>query len=66
MQDTEGNAIPLAKVHVSGIDHYIMSAADGDYWRIIAPGTFNVRVTAEGYEDSAVETVTVPECTMSK
>ncbi|KAM9457317.1 putative carboxypeptidase X1 [Clarias gariepinus] len=38
-----------AIVKVDDIDHHIRSAPDGDYWRLLNPGEYQVTVTAEGY-----------------
>ncbi|KRY37388.1 Carboxypeptidase E [Trichinella spiralis] len=31
------------------IEHSVKSAVDGDYWRLLTPGTYNITVLAEGY-----------------
>ncbi|XP_039273006.2 carboxypeptidase E-like isoform X3 [Styela clava] len=58
-----GAGIPYSRIEVRDIDHYIITAADGDYWRILAPGTYDIRVTSQGYDDSPYKQVTVPDCT---
>ncbi|CAK9804732.1 Carboxypeptidase D [Anthophora plagiata] len=55
-----GSPIPRAKISVEGIKHDIYAAASGDYWRLLAPGKYNVTVSAVGYE-SQMQTVTVPD-----
>lgn len=45
---------------MKGNDHVIHTAEDGDYWRILLPGTYNITAYAPGYE-SVSQNVTVPE-----
>ncbi|XP_052005741.1 probable carboxypeptidase X1 [Xyrauchen texanus] len=47
-KDTE-SGIAEAIIKVDDIDHHIRSAYDGDYWRLLNPGDYDVTVTAEGY-----------------
>ena len=56
-----GDGIRDAVIRVQGRDHNLTSAADGDYWRLLVPGKYNISVTAEGYEDSSAVEVTVEE-----
>ncbi|XP_061932284.1 carboxypeptidase D-like isoform X2 [Apis cerana] len=53
-----GNPIPHAKISIEGIKHDIYAANDGDYWRLLVPGKYNVTVNAVGYE-SQMQTVTI-------
>ncbi|XP_066277999.1 carboxypeptidase N catalytic chain-like [Branchiostoma lanceolatum] len=43
--DTNGNAVADAKIMVQGNNHGVTSAADGDYWRLLRPGTYSVKAT---------------------
>ncbi|XP_063832950.1 carboxypeptidase D [Ostrinia nubilalis] len=54
-----GSALANATIAVEGIRHTVRSAVDGDYWRILLPGTYNVTASRSGYE-SVTEEVTVP------
>ncbi len=47
--DTAGAPVANATVSVVGIDHDLMSTADGEYWRLLAPGTYILSVDAPGY-----------------
>ncbi|XP_068232083.1 carboxypeptidase D-like [Palaemon carinicauda] len=57
--DENNNPIGNATVSVQGINHDIISASDGDYWRLLVPGTHVLTVYADGYETST-QTVEVP------
>ncbi|XP_050521239.1 carboxypeptidase D [Daktulosphaira vitifoliae] len=60
----KGQAIRNAEISVAGIDHNVRSAIDGDYWRLLPPGNYDVSVTAYGYKKLThsvyVENSTIP------
>ena len=40
------HGIANATVSIRGIEHTVKSAADGDFWRLLAPGTYTITVSA--------------------
>ncbi|XP_065571003.1 carboxypeptidase D-like isoform X2 [Artemia franciscana] len=56
--DENNNCIPNATIRVKGINHDIVSASGGDYWRLLVPGDYEITVLAEGYI-SSTQKVTV-------
>lgn len=38
-----------AEINVVGRSHPVRSAKDGDYWRLLLPGSYEVNVTKKGY-----------------
>ena len=50
---------PFAQSSSQLIDHHVVSAVDGDYYRLLIPGTYDVTVTAQGYADATVSNVVV-------
>ena len=59
VMDKNGTLIPHSKIDVVGRSHSIYSAESGDYWRLLLPGRYTLRVSAPGYYP-AERTVTVP------
>ena len=41
--------IPGALINVNGRDHSVKCAEEGDFWRILLPGTYKVSASADGY-----------------
>lgn len=60
---TDGKPIKRANVIVEGINHNVTTTTNGEYWRLLLPGTYSVYATAWGYEPSEPVTVTVLEGT---
>jgi carboxypeptidase D len=50
VRSTIGRPIVGAKVIVEGVSHYVKSHKDGDYYRILLPGKYNLTIEALGYE----------------
>ncbi|ELT87633.1 hypothetical protein CAPTEDRAFT_132113 [Capitella teleta] len=53
-----GNPLVGASIEVSGIKHVVHSANDGDFWRLLAPGDYDVTASKKGYT-SVTQSVTV-------
>lgn len=61
VRSTIGRPIEGAKIIVEGISHYVKSHKDGDYYRILLPGRYNLTVEALGYESYTNEIVVPKE-----
>ncbi|EZA54200.1 Carboxypeptidase D [Ooceraea biroi] len=61
VRSKDGNPIQNANVVVDRINHNVTTTADGEYWRLLLPGTYSVYATAWGYEPSEPVNVSVLE-----
>ena len=53
--DSDGAGIHNATIDVSGREHSVRSAADGDFWRLLVPGEYTLSVSAKGYHDAKID-----------
>ncbi|CAH1132734.1 unnamed protein product [Ceutorhynchus assimilis] len=60
VSSTIGKRIPHVEVIVEGIKHTVKTAKDGDYWRLLLPGKYNITFAARGYESYTTQII-VPE-----
>jgi len=50
--DENENPIEGAKIEVKSIAHSVATTKRGEYWRLLAPGHYQIRATAPRYKDS--------------
>ena len=62
MKDENGSPIDNAVISVQGIDHSVTSAKDGDYWRLLVPGTYQLTASAQGLVDNLLNFAVLREC----
>ena len=53
VRDGSGKPVQFATIHVSGINHDVHSLKDGDFYRLLLPGTYDVTVSAQGFKNSS-------------
>jgi len=53
VKDHKGNVIKGARISVGDRKHDIKTAEDGDYWRLLVPGTYDVECHAKGFKPIA-------------
>lgn len=50
VKDEEGKPIKGARISIANRRKDVFSYKDGDYWRLLVPGSYEVSVAAKGYE----------------
>jgi len=58
--DSEGKGVPNATLTLEGIDHDVVTAATGDYWRLLSPGKYKVTALAPGMDPTTREVEVKP------
>lgn len=59
VRNENGTPISNARIDIIGRSHSVFSAESGDYWRLLVPGEYTLRVSAPGY-NATEKSVTVP------
>lgn len=62
VMDENGTLISNARIDVVGRSHSVFSTESGDYWRLLVPGSYTLRVSAPGY-NTTEKLVIVPAST---
>ena len=50
VKDNEGKPIKGATIGIGDRRHDIKTEKDGDYWRLLVPGTYDITVRAKGFK----------------
>ena len=58
VKDSEGAVVPNATIAVLDRDHNITATGQGEYWRLLIPGVYQILVTAPGHH-SQLKNVTI-------
>ena len=61
VKDEAGYPIYLASVQVQGIDHNVTTTEQGEFWRLLIPGTYTITVSAMEHEPKTVENIMVTD-----
>ena len=59
VKDESGAPIHLAVVTIEGINHNVTTTEQGEYWRLLTPGTYTVTVSAPGHTSATHDNVVV-------
>ena len=57
--DEDGKPLEGATVVVEGIDHNVTTTENGEFWRLLTPGNYRLKVAKNGYETSDFQDVNV-------
>ncbi|EDV26043.1 expressed hypothetical protein [Trichoplax adhaerens] len=63
--DNQGSRVSGASISVQGRGKVIKSTTDGEYWRLLLPGTYSVTASASGFS-STTKSVTVSSSGVSR
>lgn len=53
----DGSPIAGATIDITNRDHSVTTAADGDFWRLLVPGTYTIKVTASDYHSASAKVI---------
>ena len=56
--DNKGKPVNNATIKVEGIAHNVTSYTEGDYWRLLIAGTYNVTALKNGYKPQTKTVIT--------
>lgn len=59
VRSTIGTHIAHAAINVDNIGHAVYSGVNGDYFRLLLPGKYNVTASVKGYESVTAEIVVI-------
>jgi len=54
VRDSTGSPVEGASVRIEGISKNISSSSNGEYWRLLAPGTYRIQASVEAREGKAM------------
>lgn len=58
--DDRGSPVENASIVVVGRDHNVTTTVNGEYWRLLPPGSYSIAVYAEGFSPTCEGRVEVP------
>lgn len=59
VKDDRGLPIANASVEIIGRDHAVTTTVNGEYWRLLTPGTYSIAVYAVGFSPACKEEVEI-------
>ena len=61
VKDQDGKPVDEARIAVSNRRHDVFSANDGDFWRLLVPGSYDITVSAKGFEQETKSCTVLPD-----
>ena len=50
IKNAKGQPLPDATISIADRRHDVTSSKDGDYWRLLVPGSYEITASAKGYQ----------------